>query len=499
MTIADAFNLFLQDSEKKVAEINAERQKKTEVYDAKLQELDRQIREIKQEIANIYAETENELGQIETMNAGALAYHNFLRDAGILNVEALANFSAPVEPEAHKIKFAAKVEIETSEDEPAERPTPEIKNPDFDLDEYDESFAISGEDEDEDEDEEALSGYVAMDELVGKANLGDENEDLDDEDDYDGEEENDNVDAADEDDYDEDEWDDYLPAEAYSKYYGLTPEQEEKARKMDAERAKYGDGPVLWPLRKNTEYCFDPDKYEYVPVMLGSSEAEERGIFSGGYGNYEDDGVETGEGYEWDIKEPTPASQVSDELKRRRKFVCWLHGEAQETTLRSGGACFLGKPKRLSAIKHSELEFAAKNRPDMFDAYVDQRYAVTGSANRVKIFGCAKGYYGEEPDFELIKTMIEHKSFRLNVKEYMTETGQSFESFKLMWNRLSRTSLVPYCRFVLNRNPRTNEEPGSVDSNYGKCRFDEVYIEMIVERDPEECDSLKMMYELATQ
>jgi hypothetical protein len=135
----------------------------------------------------------------------------------------------------------------------------------------------------------------------------------------------------------------------------------------------------------------------------------------------------------------------------------------------------------------------------MFDAYVDQRYAVTGSANRVKIFGCAKGYYGEEPDFELIKTMIERKSFRLNVKEYMTETGQSFESFKLMWNRLSRTSLVPYCRFVLNRNPRTNEDPGSVDSNYGKCRFDELYIEMIVERDPEECDSLKMMYELATQ
>lgn len=507
MTIADSINVFLQNSRQEVEKINADCEKELESHNARLQELDRQVREVKASIEKVYAEKDSRLDRVETMNAGALAYHNFLRDAGLFDVEKLASLptlsessvNETVEREPCKVKIAAEAAVE---EEPE---LPEIKRPDFDLDEYDESFDAFDNDDGEDGDD--FSDYVPASDVLDAADVEDEfdeepeeefaadKEEAKDEDDYD---ENDEWGDEDREDYEEDDYE--WPDEAYDKYAGLTPEQTEKAKKMDAEMSKYGDEPVLWPIRKNTEYFFDVDKYEYVPVMLGSPEAEEYGLFASyGYGNYEDDGVETGGGYSWDIKEPTPSSQVPDDLKRRREFVFYLHGEAQKTTLRSDGACFLGKPKRLAAIERSELEFAAKNRPDMFDAYVDQRYATTGLVNRVKIFDRSNAYCGEEPDFELIKTMIERKCFRLNVEEYLSESGQSFESFKLMWDRLSRTSAVPFCRFVLNRKPRANEAPDRAESHYGKCRFEELYIEMLVTCDPEEDDTLKMNYELATQ
>lgn len=467
MTIADSINVFLQNSRQEVERINADCEERLEGCNARLQELDRQVREVKAVIEKVYADKDAQVDRVETMNAGALAYHNFLRDAGLLDAEKLASMSpisAPtpnesVEAEPRKIKLAAKA---TVEEEPE---LPEIKRPDFDLDEYDESFDVSGEDDDY-EDADDVSDYVPASDVL---------EDADDEDEFECDEESEEDSDAD----DEDEFDD----------------------EEDSESKEVPSSPKLWPLLKNTVFTLDFETGGYKPVAIGTEEYADSGrCYVYGYGDYEQNGVETGEQYPWDIKEATDVDQVSDALKRRREFTFWLHGEAQKIEeLSVAGNCRLGKPKWNATIDSDGLAFAAKNRPDMFDARTDWDKYEGMEKNKTKVFGVRRWYPGEDADFELIKTMFERKTFRLNVAEYMEESGQTLESFKLLWNKLSRMSAVPYCRFRLTRDPRPNEDPYRVESSYGKCRFDEIFIEMVATCDPEDDDTLKMNYELALQ
>lgn len=431
MTYADAIGNFLREAENK----------KEESYAKKKEE----IQELRNKILELEERCKTEDSDFQKMREGAVAYHNFLEKQGVFGC--VQSDDGPLKQDETIDKDVTNEELSPisylNKNLPIEQnvkvmlPSEIVEGsehkiifPPFDINKYDENpDEVIGEYED-DQDVEP-EGYVTIDE--------------------------------------------------YNK-------TEHEPQQLEYESANYDrpSEPMLYPLKKNTVFEFDPDYGGYKEVSEGSPEwIEMHGYSECRYGNYENDGVPVGGNYSWDIKQPTPSRLVSEDIKRKREFHQRLHGQGVSTVLNSRSHNEIVDVGWRPKVSRSVIENLAKQNPDMFKAETVYDKHDGFNKNMVTFFGQSAWYAGEESDFALIKKMFDSKCFRINVKDYIYKTKQSPESFNMAWSRLSRTSAVPHCRFVLNC-----DEDGVFGNRYIK----DIYVELQCVCDPNSEPSFKEVY-----
>lgn len=431
MTYIDAISNFLREAENK----------KEESYAKKKEE----IQELKSRIAELEERCKAEDSDFQKMREGAVAYHNFLEEQGVFRnaqqttdsfrqekgivADVVEEDLSPIDYPSKALPTEKKVEV-VLPTEIVDDKEHKIIFPPFDIDAYDEN----------------------PDEVVGE--------------------------------YEEDQdivTDGYVTIDEYNKTESdvQSPERENDDYDRPSE-------PMLYPLKKNTVFEFDPDYGGYKEVGEGSPEwIEMHGYSECRYGNYENDGIPVGGNYPWDIKQPTPSRLVGEDIKRKREFHQHLHGQGVSTVLNSRSHNEIVDVGWRPKVSRAIIENLAKQYPDMFKAETVYDKYDGFNKNMVTFFGQSAWYAGEESDFALIKKMFDSKCFRINVKDYIYKTKQSPESFNMAWSRLARTSAIPHCRFVLNC-----DEDGVFGNRYIK----DIYVELQCVCDPNSEPSFKEIY-----
>lgn len=430
MNCADTFISFLQEFG----------DEKEESYAKKKEE----IKELKKRILELEERCKTEDLDFQKMREGAVAYHNFLKKQGFFG-NSLQQYDSseqnetidknvveelnPIDYLVQTVPAEQNVKILLPQ-ENVEENEHKIIFPPFDIDKYDENPAeVVGEYEDDQD--------IAID-------------------------------------------DDYVTIEEYNKTEPAS--QSIEYENIDSEKSE----PMLYPLKKNTIFEFDPDYGGYKEICEGTPEwIEMHGYSECRYGNYENDGIPVGGNYSWDIKQPTPARLVSEDIKRKREFYQRLHGCGVAVVLNSRSHNEIVDVGWRPKVSRNVIEKLAKQYPDMFKAETVYDKRDGFNKNMVTFFGQSAWYAGEDSDFALIKKMFDSKCFRINVKDYIYKTKQSPESFNMTWSRLVRTSAIPHCRFVLNC-----DEDGIFGSRYIK----DIYVELQCVCDPNSEPSFKEIY-----